>query len=155
MPDRKRTNGQTLDEIHTLIRKAVVIRRPVFALYEGRERKLCPHILGLKEGRLRALCYQYGGDSSQGLQPHGSPGNWRCICLEKLREVRLLNEKWRTGPSHSSRQTCVDEVEVDSEKPESLESANTSRRVPYLVRRASQTAGPTRSENREDENGED
>jgi hypothetical protein len=144
MPDLKLTKAQTLDEIHSLIRKAAVMKQPIVAVYESRERRLCPHILGLKEGRLRALCYQYGGGSSQGLQPHGSPENWRCIRLEKLSEVRLLTERWHTGPSHSRRQTCVDEIEVDSEKPESLKSTD-SKRVLHLVRAASQAAGPTRS----------
>jgi hypothetical protein len=155
MPDLKLTKAQTLDEIHSLIRKAAVMKQPIVAVYESRERRLCPHILGLKEGRLRALCYQYGGGSSQGLQPHGSPENWRCICLEKLSEVRLLTERWHTGPSHSRRQTCVDEVEVDSEKPEPVESENASQRAPHLVRAASQAAGPTRSGDEGNDNSEE
>jgi hypothetical protein len=34
--------------------------------------------------QLRVLCYQYGGESRSGLDPVGSPANWRCVALEKL-----------------------------------------------------------------------
>jgi hypothetical protein len=67
-------------------------------------------------GQLRVLCYQYGGESESGLEPVGSPVNWRCIALEKLRTVSLLEESvWRTAPNHSRPQTCVPDVDVDAE----------------------------------------
>jgi hypothetical protein len=37
------------------------------------------------------LCYQYGGESESGLKAMGSPENWRCIALDKLRSVELLD----------------------------------------------------------------
>ena len=45
----------------------------------GRRRRLfCPHRLGRnKDGQLRVLCYQYGGESESGLKPIGSRDNWR------------------------------------------------------------------------------
>jgi hypothetical protein len=46
----------------------------------------------------------------------GSPGNWRCIILEKLRAVTLVDEaEWCTAPNHSRPQTCVTDVDVDAE----------------------------------------
>lgn len=36
------------------------------------------------------LCYQFGGASRSGLKPPGSPDNWRCIALDKLNGVELL-----------------------------------------------------------------
>jgi hypothetical protein len=54
-----------------------------------------------REGQLRALCYQYGGDSQSGLQPVGSPENWRCVVLEKLSRVKLIEDAWRPAPNHS------------------------------------------------------
>ena len=66
-------------------------RRPIAASYHVLPRLFCPHRLGgNKEGELRVLCYQYGGESESGLQRPGSPANWRCIVLEKLRRVELL-----------------------------------------------------------------
>ncbi|MGI8988063.1 MAG: hypothetical protein ACR2I2_00585, partial [Bryobacteraceae bacterium] len=49
----------------------------------------------------RVLCYQYGGESESGLQPVGSLANWRCIAVEKLGAVELLEGSWRTAPNHS------------------------------------------------------
>jgi hypothetical protein len=86
------------------------------ALYHGRRRLLCPHRLGRNgEGQLRVLCYQYGGESDSGLERAGSPANWRCIVLEKLSQVELLEGTWRTAPNHSRPQTCVAIADIDAE----------------------------------------
>jgi hypothetical protein len=61
------------------------------------------------------LCYQYGGESESGLQPAGSPANGRCIALEKLSKVRLLEEGWRTAPNHSRPASCVIDADIDAE----------------------------------------
>jgi len=94
----------------------VVGRRPIAAVYHRLDRLLCPHRLGRnKEGQLRVRCYQYGGESESGLGPVGSSTNWRCIALDQLRGVKLLEEAWRTAPHHSRPQTCVAEVDGDAE----------------------------------------
>ena len=111
-----RARVQTVEDIYQLLRTAVINKRPVRGVYEGRDRWLCPHRLGWNpEGRLRALCYQYSGQSDSGLQAAGSPENWRCIVLEKLSRVELLEGAWYTAPNHSRPQTCVAEVDVDAE----------------------------------------
>lgn len=82
----------------------------------GGDRWFCPHRLGRNhEGQVRVLCYQYAGGSDSGLQAAGSPANWRCIALEKLSRVELLEGPWHTAPNHSRPQTCVAEVDVDAE----------------------------------------
>ena len=89
---------ETVEEIYRLVWTAVANKRPIAASYHGRPRLFCPHRLGRnKEGELRVLCYQYGGGSGSGLESAGSPANWRCIMLEKLRAVKLLDDHWRTG----------------------------------------------------------
>ena len=92
-------------------------RRPIAAVYQGRPRLLCPHRLGRNEEKqLRVLCYQYGGESESGLEPReDSPANWRCLALEKLSGVKLLDGAWRTALNHARPQTCVAEVDVDAE----------------------------------------
>jgi len=105
-----------LGEIYSLVRMAVVGKRPMAAVYHGRHRLLCPHRLGWnKEGQPRVLCYQYGGESESGLGPVGSSANWRCISLDQLSGVKLLEGAWQTAPNHSRPQTCVAEVDVDAE----------------------------------------
>lgn len=107
---------QTVEEIYSLVWTAVSNKQPIEAIYQGRVRLVCPHRLGRnREGRLRVLCYQYGGESQSGLQPAGSPSNWRCVVLEKLRKVKLVEDSWRTAPNHSRPASCVAEADVDAE----------------------------------------
>jgi hypothetical protein len=95
---------------------AVSDKQPIEAMYQGRLRLFCPHRLGRnRAGQLRVLCYQYGGESQSGLQPVGSPANWRCIALEKLSRVRLVKDAWRTAPNHSRPASCVAEADIDAE----------------------------------------
>jgi len=61
------------------------------------------------------LCYQYGGESESGLQPAGSPANWRCIVLEKLSQVKFVEDSWRTAPNHSRPAHCIVEADIDAE----------------------------------------
>jgi hypothetical protein len=107
---------QTLEELYRLVWTAVASKRPIAAHYHGRPRLFCPHRLGRnRERQLRVLCYQYGGESKSGLQPAGSPANWRCIALEKLSKVRLLEDAWRTAPNHSRPASCVIDADIDAE----------------------------------------
>jgi hypothetical protein len=111
-----RARIQTVEDIYQRLRTAIGSKRPIRATYDGRERWFCPHRLGKnREGQLRVLCYQYAGQSGSGLQPAGSPANWRCIAVEKLSRVELLEGTWYTAPNHSRPQTCVVDVDVDAE----------------------------------------
>jgi hypothetical protein len=107
---------QTVEEMYRLVWTAVANRRPIEASYPGRLRLFCPQRLGRnREGRFRVLCYQCGGDSRSGLQPVGSPGNWRCIALEKLSRVKVGEGAWHTAPNHSRPASCVAEADIDAE----------------------------------------
>jgi len=107
---------QRVEDIYRLVWTAVASKRPMEARYHGRPRLFCPHRLGRnREGQLRVLCYQYGGESKSGLQAAGAPANWRCVALEKLTKVRLLEDRWRTAPNHSRPTSCVIEADIDTE----------------------------------------
>jgi hypothetical protein len=107
---------QTVEDIYGLVWTAVASKRPIEARYHRRPRLFCPHRLGRnKKGQLRVLCYQYGGESESGLRPAGSPANWRCVVLEKLSQVRLREDVWRTAPNHSRPTSCVIEADIDAE----------------------------------------
>lgn len=111
-----RARIQTVEDIYRLVWTAVANKGPVEAFYRGCRQLLCPHRLGRnREGQLRVLCYQYGGESESGLQPAGSPANWRCLALEKLSRVRLLEDAWRTAPNHSRPASCVINADIDAE----------------------------------------
>jgi len=107
---------QTVEEIYRLVWTAVANKQPIEATYQGRLRLFCPHRLGRnRAGRPRVLCYQYGGESQSGLQPVGSSANWRCVELEKLSRVKLLEDAWHTAPNHSRPASCVVEADIDAE----------------------------------------
>ncbi len=105
-------------ETYALLRLAAARRQPVAAFYDGRPRLLCPHVLGRKADRLHALVYQFGGGSNSGLPvtPEGV-GGWRCFAVEKLSQVELRTDAWRTEP-RSRRQICLDEIDFDVDQPE-------------------------------------
>jgi hypothetical protein len=107
---------QTGEEIYQLVWTAVANKQPMEASYQGRHRLFCPHRLGRnKEGQLRVLCYQYGGDSRTGLQASGSPANWRCVALERLSRVKLAAGDWHTAPNDSRPGSCMAEADLDAE----------------------------------------
>lgn len=108
---------QTVEDIYRTVWTAISERRPIAAVYGEHRRLMCPHRLGRNDaGQVRVLCYQYGGGSSSGLESPGSSGNWRCIVLEKLRKVELLEAgDWQTVPNHSRPQRCVTHSDIDVE----------------------------------------
>src|SRR5919201_2677626 len=107
---------QTVEDIYRLIWTAVANKKPIEAMYDKRLRLFCPHRLGRnRDGQLRVLCYQYGGESKTGLEPEGSPANWRCVELERLSRVKLLESAWHTASNHSRPGSCVVDADIDVE----------------------------------------
>jgi len=110
------SGGGRQEDLYRTVREAVMTRRPIVAVYHSRHRLLCPHRLGRnKDGEFRVLCYQFGGESESGLKPLGSPANWRCVALDKLSGVELLNGAWQTAPNHSRPASCIVDADVDAE----------------------------------------
>ena|SRR5579884_3770866 len=108
---------QSPEELIIRVTTAIVLKRPILAVYENLPRSLCPHVIGWnKQRELRVLCYQYGGMSSSGLGPKRSPLNWRCLSVTKLKDVQWLTDGWESGEQHSRTQSCIEEVLLDTEK---------------------------------------
>jgi hypothetical protein len=106
--------SQSPEEVNRLLRMSIHQRQPIAAVYDRCRRFLCPHRLGWnKEDLRRVLCYQCGGESVSGLDPGEAPSNWRCLAVEKLSAVELLEDSWRTAPNHSRPQSCIVRVEMD------------------------------------------
>ena len=85
-------------------------REQILCTYEGYVRELCPVILGHSRGQEKALTYQFGGRSRTGLPPGGQ---WRCLFLSRVRDVRLREGTWYAGDSHKQPQGCVEVVDLD------------------------------------------
>ena len=106
--------GQSPQEIHRLVSGAALQHQPIAALYDGTRRLLCPHVLGYNQpGERRVFCYQYGGETKSGALPTSGAGIWRCLALEKLSNVEVLDAPWRTEPHAPQR--CVEHIELDAD----------------------------------------
>jgi hypothetical protein len=102
-------------EIDQLICDSIAGRRPISALYDGRWRLLCPHMLGRnKKNQVRILSYQFGGDSASGVAPRegSGSGEWRCLALEKFSHVSLLDTAWQTDGNSLRPPKCIDRIEL-------------------------------------------
>lgn|GEM_PF-1224520 len=102
--------------VYDLVRRAVVEKKTIVATYDGYRRKMCPHIIGMKDGKSHALFYQFSGAAARPLQPDGSRYNWRCVFLDRLSNVVVEDGEWHTAGNYSAiRQTCVDAVDAEVE----------------------------------------
>lgn len=117
MTEPQQLRKQSVEEVYDRLLEALRRKQPVCCVYEELERFLCPHVLGTnRAGQRRMFCYQYGGDSRSGLQPPTGAGNWRCLAVDKVDQVRLLHQDWRTEAHRPQR--CVEQVEADVDQPE-------------------------------------
>jgi hypothetical protein len=95
---------------YELFVQAMTGRKQVVCKYEGYPRELCPIIVGHSKGQEKALTFQFGGQSRSGLPP---AGEWRCLWLSKVSDVRLRDGPWRSGMRHTQPQGCVETVDFD------------------------------------------
>jgi hypothetical protein len=97
---------------YALIRCATLEKKIVRAIYQGLYCEMCPHSIGMKNGRQYALFYQFGGQSSSGsIQPGRSKDNWKCIDIGELSEVTIEDGAWHTAPYNSSLETCIESLD--------------------------------------------
>lgn len=95
---------------YRLLRQAIINRQQVMCVYQGHLRLCCPHTIGTTNGVPRILVFQFGGSSVSGLPPDGE---WRCMDIPRITDIRLLNGAWHTGYRHTRSQTCVKQVDID------------------------------------------
>ena len=100
-----------MSEAYALVRRALEQRRCVEAVFGGHRRRLCPHVLGIRDGEARALFFQFAGGSDSGLPPGG---DWRCLAIDELSEVAIIDGPWRTR-AHTGLQHCVEAVDLEVE----------------------------------------
>jgi hypothetical protein len=106
--------GQSPEESYRWVYGAAVQHRLIAALYDGKPRLLCPHVLGYNQpGEWRVFCYQCGGETRSEPLPTESAGIWRCLSLKKFSRVELLDGPWRSEPH--ARQRRAENIEVDTE----------------------------------------
>jgi hypothetical protein len=93
---------------YTLFRNAILSEQQIVCSYDGRDRELCPHIIGTnRSGEEVVLAWQFAGDSS------GPLPQWRCLRLAHVRDAHTRTGRWHEGGSHKSAQTCVSDIDLD------------------------------------------
>jgi len=101
-------------EAYEKVKRAIRERKQVVATCNGCRREMCPHAIGTKAGREKALFYQFGGESNSDPIVPASTENWRCMFVSDLGSIDVRGGDWHTAPNHSIPQTCVDFVDLDS-----------------------------------------
>lgn len=96
-------------DVYSLLAEAISSKQQVVARYHDQERLFSPHALGAKRGVAHVLVFQYAGGSESGLPPGGE---WRCLDVAELSDIRLEPGPWRTAPNVFNPQTCLDEIDV-------------------------------------------
>jgi hypothetical protein len=94
---------------YALVRLAIAEKRQVHATFGSHRRRMCPHVLGSRDGQPRALFFQFAGGSDRGLAPGG---DWRCLAVEGLLDVSIHDGPWHTR-EHSQPQSCIEEVDLE------------------------------------------
>jgi hypothetical protein len=100
-----------VEDTYALVRRAIEERQQVHATYAGHRRRMCPHVIGTRDGQPRALFFQFAGGSGRGLSPEG---DWRCLLLDGLTDVSAHAGPWHTR-AHSEPQRCIDDVDLEIE----------------------------------------
>lgn len=91
---------------------ALIERRPIRARYHGRDRLLCPHALGWKNGRAKVLCYQAAGTTSDGTLPADPLHRWRSMFVDELDDAIITDQPWQTASNYSPHSNCIDQIEL-------------------------------------------
>jgi hypothetical protein len=96
---------------YSILKNAIENRLTISAVYQAKQRELCPHALGLsKKGVVHCFFFQFAGGSSQPLPPGGE---WRCIPIDGLEIINTYAGEWHSGDNYDLSQTCIESVQVN------------------------------------------
>ena len=70
------------------------------------------HVGRNRDGQVRILCLQIGGESASGLLRKDGQGDWRCLALEKFSSAERAVAVWQAAPSSLRRPKCIDQIEL-------------------------------------------
>ena len=94
-------------EAYDAVRQAIEQKLQLVAVYKGKRRYLCPHVLGTKKQKAQALFFQFGGDANSVLP---ADGEWRCLPLEGLEILELVEGEWYSSEHLGRYGNCIDDV---------------------------------------------
>jgi hypothetical protein len=93
--------------IEAMLREAMESRWRVTCACAGHFRDFCPHAIGTREGRVRVLVFQVGGECAEGLPPGGA---WQVLDLRDMIDVAPGSGEWRTGRPDEEPEGWAEEV---------------------------------------------
>jgi hypothetical protein len=93
--------------------RAVRNHKAVRVIYHGRERVLCPHALGWRNGRAKVLSYQSGGNTSDGPLPPDRTQRWRSMFVDEIEDAVIADDQWVTASNYAATFNGMDRVEVE------------------------------------------
>src|SRR5215210_2546241 len=102
---------------YQLFKRAILERKLIACICQGKRREIAPHILGFKDKAEKALVFQFGGETNSSLPPGGE---WRCFALSEVTGAQTRHGEWHTGAYHRITQACIDIVDVDVNVPGTL-----------------------------------
>lgn len=98
-----------IDTAWDVLHSALSQRRSVRARYHDRLRVICPHALGWKNGRAKALVYQ---TKILGPPPAHDPRGWRSLFVDEIHDASLTDDRWRSATNYSPHTTGMDTLAV-------------------------------------------
>jgi hypothetical protein len=99
----------------SLLADAIRKSAPVRFTYRGTERVACPHKLGYDKNRkAKVLVCQTGGGGRFGPGSGGSGDDWRCLFVDLMRNVAIIEGPFRTPGNYSAAvPSCMASVAVE------------------------------------------
>ena len=79
---------------------ALLDRHPVTIAYHGRQRVVCPHAIGCKNGRIILLAYQSGGETSTGDLAADPAKRWRWFYIDEIETVADYDGAWQSAANY-------------------------------------------------------
>lgn len=94
--------------IHTtwdVLQIALAQRRAVRLRYQDRLRVICPHALGWKNGRPKALVYQ---TAIIGAVSTHDPRGWRSLFVDEMADLSITDDPWQTPRNYTPLSSGID-----------------------------------------------
>jgi len=96
----------------SVLEQSLIERRAVQATYNGRQRLLCPHALGWKNGRAKVLAHQADATTSHG--PATDPRQqWRSMFIDKIDDAVITDNPWQTADNYTPNSNGIDDLHLD------------------------------------------
>lgn len=101
-------NGPERPPAWEILEQAITQRRTIRAHYHDQPRLLCPHALGWKNGRAKAVVYQADGTTSTGPLPANPQQRWRSLFIDEIEHATITNDEWQTADNYTPNSNGID-----------------------------------------------